>query len=256
MSGGCRVLTLPAYSRLSSLGMSTGSPSCRSSLWMVHERAEGTGRQHLPGPHPACRLLVPRGTRRAAHPGRRSARRSEARWWLLPLPHRPPPPPPPPRSCRCRQTQSRPPPQSSPAADSPPGPCPGGPEGSTPTGGWAGEVCALTRRPGGGDAACWPMAPLCTEPTFLPFPRMALALRGDSAMDRAPFFRCWGGWEGMRSAGCRPLAHGQPRVCPGSWCRQTLSVSPSVRPGASRVLTQGRPPRAGREGGVRAPSAS
>lgn len=32
MSGGCRVLTLPAYSRLSSLGMSTGSPSCRSSL--------------------------------------------------------------------------------------------------------------------------------------------------------------------------------------------------------------------------------
>lgn len=44
MSGGCRVLTLPAYSRLSSLGMSTGSPSCRSSLWMVHERAGDTRR--------------------------------------------------------------------------------------------------------------------------------------------------------------------------------------------------------------------
>lgn len=41
MSGGCRVLTLPAYSRLSSLGINTGSPSCRSSLWMVQERAAG-----------------------------------------------------------------------------------------------------------------------------------------------------------------------------------------------------------------------
>lgn len=39
MSGGCRVLTLPAYSRLSSFGIRTGSPSCRSSLWMVQDRA-------------------------------------------------------------------------------------------------------------------------------------------------------------------------------------------------------------------------
>lgn len=38
---------------------------------------------------------------------------------------------------------------------------------------------------------------LFTLPSFLPFPRMALALRADRVMDRAPFFRCaWDGHKG------------------------------------------------------------
>lgn len=65
-------------------------------------------------------------------------------------------------------------------------PLPWGARGSAPWGGGGGA-------PGvgrGGDATCLPAALLVILPAFLPFPRMALALRGDRAMDRAPFFRC------------------------------------------------------------------
>ena len=186
MSGGCRVLTLPAYSRLSSLGMSTGSPSCRSSLWMVHEPAEGTGCQRRPRPHP-------RGCLPATHPGRRSARRSEDRWPQPALPPlRPPPLPPPPQSCRCRQMQSRLPQQSSPAADSLPGPCPGGPEGSTPSGGGGGR--GLPPRLGARGVGT---LPACRQPCFSPCP--------PSCPSPGWPWRCvaTGRWTGPRSSAVR-----------------------------------------------------
>lgn len=63
--------------------------------------------------------------------------------------------------------------------------------------GWALAACPGA---GGGDTTCWLAALRFTLLTFLPSPRMALALRGDRAMDRAPFLRCWGqvGGTGVR----------------------------------------------------------
>ena len=52
----------------------------------------------------------------------------------------------------------------------------------------------------GGDATCLLTALVFTLPAFLPLPRMALALRGDRAMDRAPFFRCRRGGAEVRVA--------------------------------------------------------
>lgn len=54
-----------------------------------------------------------------------------------------------------------------------------------------------------------PPALLVTRPAFLPFPRMALALRGDRAMDRAPFFRCWAVGGGCGEEGGDLPARGQ-----------------------------------------------
>lgn len=184
MSGGCRVLTLPAYSRLSSLGMSTGSPSCRSSLWMVHERAEGTGCQRRPRPGPAPGHPGPRPgplTQGCALLGaqRPAGRSGLLLFFLLFL--------------KAAVVVKRKIVLHSKALQQPthgPALALGGQRGQLPLEVGVGEVCALAGRPGGRDATCLPTALLFTLPTFLPFPRMALALRGDRAMDRAPFFRC------------------------------------------------------------------
>lgn len=189
MSGGCRVLTLPAYSRLSSLGMSTGSPSCRSSLWMVHERAEGTGCQRLPRPCPPPPLPPGRPgplTQRGALLGaQRTAGRGRLllRFLLLFLLKAA-------VVVKCKivlHSKALQQPTHGPALAL------GGQRGQLPPEVGVGEVCTLAGPPGGGDATCFPTALLFTLPTFLPFPRMALALRGDKAMDSAPFFRCWVG---------------------------------------------------------------
>lgn len=70
-------------------------------------------------------------------------------------------------------------------------PLPWGPEGSAPLGQvGAGGQGQPVPWGWGRDATCLPTALVFTLPAFRPLPRMALALRGDRAMDRAPFFRC------------------------------------------------------------------
>lgn len=53
-----------------------------------------------------------------------------------------------------------------------------------------------------------PTALLAILPAFLPFPRMALALRGDRAMDKFPFFRCRTVGKGCGEGGASLPAHG------------------------------------------------
>lgn len=68
---------------------------------------------------------------------------------------------------------------------------------------------SLGEGPGrGGDATCLPMALLVILPAFRPFPRMALALRGDRVMDKAPFFLCWTEGQDCGEGGASLPAHG------------------------------------------------